>query len=580
MRCCRSAHTSSPGAPRMRKSAPVCREMSRTPAPRFGRRGRSPSGERRRKSGPGCCRWVILKPGFTGMISWKTWGADAGCATLIFIAALASILLRPLTGEGWLVTRYAPVSTWAGALLELLVLWALFKAFRKPAAEIRIRLSGEQPRVRQARPHGRVKTMRGMFKNKFFSCAIALFAGMAAYTLFLRKRLLQWGATREEVRRPFPGDSLVSDPNYQSTRAILIHAAPEDVWPWIVQIGYQRGGFYSYDWLERKAGLKGLHSTDQVVPAWQEIQPGDSVSISPVTPLEVAELEPGRALVLHAVMSPFTARIVDRTLQPEAAYMDWSWAFVLEPAGPAVTRLLVRVRANIQPQPLGRMLSWLAIEPIHTLMERKMLQGIRARAEANRSNPLLLDEFLPKYDFTEVHRLTVRASREEVYRAVKELRPAELSPLIYAMLDMRRLPALLARKGSYRDNLPDSKTFLEQLYAGGFIPLTEDAERGEVVFGLIGQFWKLSGGENVRVADPDAFRTFQVPNYAKVAANLVVQELGNECLLSTETRIWAPNAETRRKFASYWKIISMGSGWIRILWLKAIKRKAERENYG
>jgi hypothetical protein len=230
-----------------------------------------------------------------------------------------------------------------------------------------------------------MKSMPAKLKNKRFRVGFLLLSGGAAYALFLRKRLLQWGATSEEARRILPGDNLVGDPNYQSTRAITIEAAPNEVWPWIVQIGYQRGGFYSYDWLERNAGLKGLQSANQIVPAWQGIQPGDSVSISPVTPLEVAVLEPERAFVLHAVMNPFTARIVDRTLRPGTAYMDWSWAFVLEPAGPAATRLLARVRANFQPQPLGKVFYWLGIEPAHFVMENKMLQGIRARAEANRS---------------------------------------------------------------------------------------------------------------------------------------------------------------------------------------------------
>ena len=233
-------------------------------------------------------------------------------------------------------------------------------------------------------------------KTTRLSILAVLALGIAAYSLFLRKRLLRWGATGEETRRSLPGDSLIKNPNYQSTRAVIIFSAPKDVWPWIAQIGYQRGGFYSFDWLERKAGLIGLHSADQVVPAWQNIQPGDTVSISPITPLKIATIEPERALVLHTVMNPFTAQVIDRAVQPGTPYIDWSWAFILEPIGTTATRLLIRVRANLQPETLGRLLSWLVLEPIHFLMERKMLQGIRARAEAHRSNPLALDEFLPR----------------------------------------------------------------------------------------------------------------------------------------------------------------------------------------
>jgi hypothetical protein len=231
----------------------------------------------------------------------------------------------------------------------------------------------------------RMEHMSAKSKNKRLPMGLILLSGAAAYALFVRQRLLQWGATNEEALQPLPGDDLVASPNYQSTRAITIKTAPSEVWPWIIQIGYQRGGFYSYDWLERKAGLKDLQSTDRIMPAWQGIQPGDTVSISPITPLDVAVLEPGQAFVLHAVMSPFTGQIVDQTLQPVSASMDWSWAFILEPAEPGTTRLLARVRANFQPQPLGKIFYWLALEPVHFLMENKMLQGIRERAEANRS---------------------------------------------------------------------------------------------------------------------------------------------------------------------------------------------------
>jgi hypothetical protein len=78
------------------------------------------------------------------------------------------------------------------------------------------------------------------------------------------------------------------------------------------------------------------------------------------------------------------------------------------------------------------------------------------------------------------------------------------------------------------------------------------------------------------VTDAQGFRAFDRTDFAKVAANLLVQPSGEGSLLSTETRIWAPDPQTRRKFARYWRLISMGSGWIRLLWLHAIRRRAER----
>jgi hypothetical protein len=184
-----------------------------------------------------------------------------------------------------------------------------------------------------------------------------------------------------------------------------------------------------------------------------------------------------------------------------------------------------------------------------------------------------IDEFLPRYDFNEVHQVTVDASPGETFAAVKDLLPSDLSPLVYLMLNLRDLPAKLV--GKTAQARAGDKTFLAQLYDEGFIPLAEVKDK-EIVFGLIGQFWKLTGGEGVKVTDPGAFIDFDSGAYAKVAANLLVQPAGKQTTLSTETRIWAPDEAVRKKFAFYWRLISLGSGWIRVMWLKAIKRRAER----
>jgi len=186
-----------------------------------------------------------------------------------------------------------------------------------------------------------------------------------------------------------------------------------------------------------------------------------------------------------------------------------------------------------------------------------------------------LDEFLPTWQFNEVHTVVVDAPPGRVFTAMKELTPAELSPLIFWMLDLRNLPAKLA--GKHAPTAAQTGPFLDLLYMGGFIPLTEEPGR-EIIFGLVGQFWKLDGGEEPPIPSPEAFLAFDDPAFAKVAANLAVtvDEQGHtHC--STETRIHVPDSKTRRKFAFYWRIISMGSAFIRVLWLKAIKKKAEQE---
>ncbi len=186
---------------------------------------------------------------------------------------------------------------------------------------------------------------------------------------------------------------------------------------------------------------------------------------------------------------------------------------------------------------------------------------------------MLIDHFLPQYDFNEIHQVKINASCKQVYQAIKTLTPSELSPLVFAMLNIRALPAKLIGRGpggEFRD-----RPFLDQLYEGGFIPLGEAADQ-EIVFGLIGQFWKLDGGQNPHVSSPEEFLAFDDPDFGKVAANLAVVPENGVTLCKTETRIEVRHPKTRRKFALYWRMISLGSGWIRVLWLRAIRRKAEK----
>ncbi|CAG0987776.1 hypothetical protein ANAEL_02119 [Anaerolineales bacterium] len=190
---------------------------------------------------------------------------------------------------------------------------------------------------------------------------------------------------------------------------------------------------------------------------------------------------------------------------------------------------------------------------------------------------MLLDKFLPKYEFNEIHTVTVDAIPEHVFIAIKELTPAELSPIIFWMLDLRNLPARLVGK-TPPSVAQQSKPFLNQMYEGGFLQLAEETN-SEIAFGMIGQPWKLTGGIDPDIPTPQAFLDFDDPAFAKIAANLAITVGGDgRTHCSTETRIHVPDPNTRRKFAFYWRIISMGSGWIRALWLKAIKRIAENQS--
>jgi hypothetical protein len=186
-----------------------------------------------------------------------------------------------------------------------------------------------------------------------------------------------WGAAGPEEQAMLPGDRIVPNPKRSSTRAVTIEAAPAAVWPWLVQLGQGRGGLYSYDWLENMLGC-GVHSADTILPEHQQLSPGDRVRL--VRPgysvdlcLEVAEVKPGEALVLRSPGEPADAA---------QSSLPWaSWAFVLHPLTQGRTRLLVRWRSDFADSPGSRFWNDWGIELPHFLMERKMMLGIKERAE-------------------------------------------------------------------------------------------------------------------------------------------------------------------------------------------------------
>lgn len=200
-------------------------------------------------------------------------------------------------------------------------------------------------------------------------------ATLATLAMALRPWFLRWGATDEEVARTWPGDEMAPKPASMATRAVTIHAPAEEVWPWIVQIGQDRGGFYSYTWLENLVGAR-IHNADRILPEYQSREVGDTVWMAPRERYggkgcsRVARLDPGRAMVL---VSPDDYDSVVRTgVAPHGV-----WSFLLDPIDERTTRLIVRSRSGSQEGP-GR---FLVFDPIHFIMERKMMLGIRDRTE-------------------------------------------------------------------------------------------------------------------------------------------------------------------------------------------------------
>lgn len=170
--------------------------------------------------------------------------------------------------------------------------------------------------------------------------------------------------TNAEKSRRLPGDDIVASPNIESTHAVSINAACRIVWPWIVQIGQGRGGFYSYTILENLLGCE-MKNADRVHPQWQSLSVGDPVSIHPrVEPLTVALLEPESHLVLKQRNRNFT----------------WTWAFYVRAAGGAdSSRLLVRTR--LRSNGALKIVLYPVMTLGHYVMERKMLLGIKRRSE-------------------------------------------------------------------------------------------------------------------------------------------------------------------------------------------------------
>ena len=204
--------------------------------------------------------------------------------------------------------------------------------------------------------------MRKLFVAAAFAVALA-----ETYRRFLREPILNWGATAEEAARRLPGDELLEDAELVSTRAITIVAPASAAWPWLVQMGVGRGGAYTYDWIENLLGLD-LHSVDRIVPELQHLAVGDLLPMRPGDPgMRVEMLEPERALSVRSEGS------------------KWVWTFALVEKDGA-TRLISRNRIAIGAS-LGERLVMLLMEPGSLVMERKMLLGIKQRAERLVAHP-------------------------------------------------------------------------------------------------------------------------------------------------------------------------------------------------
>lgn len=191
---------------------------------------------------------------------------------------------------------------------------------------------------------------------------LLLLSVLLTYIFLIQPWHMRWGATDAELAMPLPGDPFIPPTTVVSTRAITIHAPTATVWSWLVQLGQERGGFYSYDWLENLFAAQ-MHNADRIVPQWQHPQVGDQVSMmanpQPVSVAKIALLEPERGMVLKG-----------------------GWGFYLQPVDDQTTRLIVRYASFPVKGSLGAALFYYPIfEPVHFVMEAGMMLGIKQRAE-------------------------------------------------------------------------------------------------------------------------------------------------------------------------------------------------------
>ncbi len=176
-----------------------------------------------------------------------------------------------------------------------------------------------------------------------------------SFHLFYRPWNLRWGATDKEVDRWMVGDELVQDATFDATRAVTIHATPDQIWPWIVQIGYKKAGFYSYDFLDND----NIPSADRIIPEYQDLKAGDFIPLTRKIQVEVIALKPNEHMLLDF-----------------GSAMVGTWAWGIYPVDGRCTRLVTRLR--VRSDSIRSRFMWDAFEII---MMRKHLLGIKERAE-------------------------------------------------------------------------------------------------------------------------------------------------------------------------------------------------------
>ncbi|MFE2119156.1 alpha/beta fold hydrolase [Rhodococcus aetherivorans] len=213
--------------------------------------------------------------------------------------------------------------------------------------------------------------------------AVAGAATAVVYGSLVRPRLVRWGATDEEVSGPFPGADLVPDGERSGAMAVTIDAPPEQVWPWLVQMGWDRGGWYSWDHLDNA----GRPSAREVHPEWQDIRPGDQLKYwapgaGPMDAYKVARIEPNRFLGLYGLID-LRGRTLDPGQPRPSGYLEGLWGFQLKELPGGRTRLVISGYQAGRPRWITRLVYSGIFPPVVWIMQARMLVVLKRRIENN-----------------------------------------------------------------------------------------------------------------------------------------------------------------------------------------------------
>lgn len=399
-----------------------------------------------------------------------------------------------------------------------------------------------------------------------------------------------------------PGDELVPAPLMQITRAVMINAPPQQVWPWLVQTGQGRAGFYSdspfwdrcVDWYYRRLAREQpgtadvgyqVAADDRVVSSWQNLRVGDVIADGPpgTAYYVVRQAEPDRVFVLFTdthLPHLLPARL--RNNPRLRIHGELSDAVVLSEVKPDRTRLVRRMRMTCGPWPFRLLVVPIVLAWGDWITERNFLRGVKQRAErTTRDSPLpairpefVLDRYLPQFDVRERQTRLLYADVGAVHAAIGQTDLAGI-PVVRAFLGLRALPGRLrARLGARATPVPPPFT-LADMPRAGWTSLAEGPE--EVGFGTLTHPWRI-GNEAPLVVDRETFAAFCTPGYAKVAFSIRADPDGpHRTRVTTETRVATTDPRSRRRFAAYWVVVGPLSGLIRRLVLRRLAIQVEHE---